>query len=275
MLVYALIGRSGSGKSHRAQQISREYGIEYIIDDGLLINGNKVLAGTSAKREDTRIAAVKRAIFINPVHRSEVRRAIEKSSPESILILGTSDNMVYKIAQNLDLPQPVKRIYIEDIASPREIEIAVRTRREQGKHVIPVPTFAIKKDFSGYFIDSVKNLRRKGKSPDDDGDDMEKTVVRPTYSYLGKYTIANNVIKSMVIFSGENVEGIHRVIRAAVENKYDGIKIEMDVSVDFGYIIPETVKKLRKHVKNEIEHMTAFNILEINVYVRSLNLGKQ
>lgn len=276
MIVYALIGKSGSGKSHRAQQISKEYGIEYIIDDGLLINGNRIAAGASAKREDTRIAAIKRAIFIDHDHRRQMCEAIEKLSPQSILVLGTSDNMIDRIIKTLELPEVSRRIYIEDIATAREIEMATRIRREQGKHVIPVPTFAIKKDFSGYFIDSVKNFRRRGKNiGEDEGEDTEKSVVRPTYSYLGRYTIANNVIKTMVSFSGENVKGIHKVIKVGIENRDNGMKIEMDVSVDYGNIIPDIVRNLKEYVKDEIEYMTAFNILEIDIYVKSLNFDMQ
>lgn len=270
--VIALIGRSGTGKSQRAQSLSRKYGIEYIIDDGLLIKGNKIVAGISAKKENTRIGAIKRALFMDPLHRKEVIGAIEKSEPSSILILGTSDGMVDKISENLNIPDIKKRIYIEDIATPKEIETAVRTRREQGKHVIPVPTFAVRKDFSGYFIDSIKSFRKKDKGTDND-DDIEKTVVRPTYSYLGKYIISNNVIKSMVSYAGEEVDGVYRVLKVNINNTDSGLKIDMDLIINFGCIIQDVVSKLKKHVRYCIEYMTAFNILEINVYVKSLNLG--
>ena len=49
MKVYAFVGVSGSGKSHHAQNVAFENGIDYIIDDALLINGTKVVAGKSAK----------------------------------------------------------------------------------------------------------------------------------------------------------------------------------------------------------------------------------
>ena len=48
MRVLAFVGPSGTGKSYRAQLVARENNIHYIIDDGLLINENEVLAGTSA-----------------------------------------------------------------------------------------------------------------------------------------------------------------------------------------------------------------------------------
>ena len=52
--VYAFVGPSGTGKSYRAQMVANEKGINYIIDDGLLISGNEVLAGISAKKAPTK-----------------------------------------------------------------------------------------------------------------------------------------------------------------------------------------------------------------------------
>ncbi len=63
MKVYALVGTSGTGKSYRAMTLASSRDIEFIIDDGLLIHGSKRLGGKSAKREKTKIAAVKRALF--------------------------------------------------------------------------------------------------------------------------------------------------------------------------------------------------------------------
>ena len=53
MTVYALVGKSGTGKSFRAKLLAEKIGISYIIDDGLLIYGDTILAGRSAKQENT------------------------------------------------------------------------------------------------------------------------------------------------------------------------------------------------------------------------------
>jgi len=45
-----------TGKSHRAVWVARERGIDFIIDDGLLIRGAQIIAGKSAKKEKTKIA---------------------------------------------------------------------------------------------------------------------------------------------------------------------------------------------------------------------------
>ena len=55
MKVVAFVGPSGTGKSHRAQVVAREHHIDYIIDDAILIHDNRVIAGTSAKKAETRI----------------------------------------------------------------------------------------------------------------------------------------------------------------------------------------------------------------------------
>ena len=52
---YAFVGPSGTGKSYRAQMVAGEKNIEYIIDDGLLVKGNEVIAGVSAKKAPTKI----------------------------------------------------------------------------------------------------------------------------------------------------------------------------------------------------------------------------
>ena len=43
--VYAFVGPSGTGKSYRAQMVASENDINFIIDDGLLIKDNEIVAG--------------------------------------------------------------------------------------------------------------------------------------------------------------------------------------------------------------------------------------
>ncbi len=62
-------------------------------------------------------------IYNRKKERDEIRKAIKKYKPEGILILGTSDGMVDKIAENLGLPKISKKtIYIKDVATEEEIE---------------------------------------------------------------------------------------------------------------------------------------------------------
>lgn len=273
MRIVGFVGASGTGKSHRASWVAREKGIDYIIDDGLFIRSNQVVAGISAKREKTRVGSIKRALFSDEAHTREVKDAIERNKPEAILILGTSDGMVDKIAQRLGLPEISERVYIEDVADEFEIRQAIATRREQGKHVIPVPTFEIKKDFSGYFLDPLRIFRRKGKVSFQL--EEEKSVVRPTFSYLGNYTISDYTIYQIVEYVVTGIKGVSKISRFRAENQPDGTYMEIDLVLVYGQPIRALVQELQQKVADEVERLTALNIRQINVTVKSLVVEKQ
>ncbi len=268
MKVVGFVGPSGTGKSHRASWVARERGIEFIIDDGLLIKVNQVVAGISAKREKTKVGSIKTALFSDEEHTRDVKYALNLYKPEAILILGTSDGMVERIAKRLDLPEISQKIYITDVSDEFEIKQAIATRREQGKHVIPVPTFEIKKDFSGYFLDPLQIFRRKGK-----GNFQlvgEKSVVRPTFSYLGNYTISDYTVYQIVEYVVTNIKGVGKISRFRADNRPDGTYMEMDLILIYGYALRPLIQEIQAKVRDEVEKLTALNIRLINVTVKSL-----
>lgn len=225
MQVYAFVGKTGTGKSYNAQRVAKENKINYIIDDAILIKNTKVVAGRSAKTEANFIASVKAAVFLDENRRAEMIQVLKKENPEKILILGTSDDMVEKIAANLKLGKIYKTIYIQDIATDEQIKEARRSRVEDGKHVVPVPTLEIKKQFSGYFLDSLKSFNFFGRDDDSVHDNSEKTIIRPTYSYLGNYTISDNVINAIISHVVSRVDGVSKVFKVVTEKYIDGMKL--------------------------------------------------
>lgn len=268
MKVYALVGSSGTGKSYRAMEVASNYNIEMMIDDGLIISGSKVVAGSSAKKEGTKIAAIKRALFTEKGHIEDSQRAIRDYQPNAILILGTSVGMVKRIQRALELPEIERVINIEEISNSEDISRALRERKEKGKHVIPVPALEVKKYFSGYFLDPLRIFRKSATSKKTEV--QEKTVVRPTFSYLGRYTISDTVLKSVISHIAMSVEGIYRVGRMNISTHPNGLTINMDVYVIYGYVIPKHLKDVQSNITKELEYMTGQNILEVNIYVKGL-----
>lgn len=266
MQVYALVGSSGTGKSYKAFVVASERGIDYIIDDGLLIGGTRIYAGRSAKREKTKLASVKRALFKDDEHREAVIAAIKELKPERILLIGTSLKMIEEIRKTLELPELYQIIPIESISTEKEIELARKSRKEDGKHVIPVPTLEIKKDFSGYFIDSLKIFSRRGKNSGVE----EKTIIRPTFSYMGKYEVSKNVLVQMIHICAAKMERIHKVLRIRIDNKPTGIHIYLDASVKLATRIDLMMNEFQKQIIEDIEHMTGINVLSVNIVVRGI-----
>ena len=268
---YGFIGPSGTGKSYRAQMVAGEKGINYIIDDGLLIKGNEVIAGVSAKKAPTKIETVKNALFINDERREEMQKVIKKQKVDKILILGTSDGMVDKIASNLGLTPISERIYINEVATEEEMETARRIRITQGKHVIPVPTFEIKKDFSGYLLDPLQIFKSKGK--DEAPYISEKSIIRPTFSYLGKFTISDSVFKDIIINVATKVKGVHKIMRIRIDKTakdVGGVLVYMEVSVNFGTNIVETLNRLKKDARREIENLTAMYVANVEIVAKHI-----
>lgn len=266
--VYAFVGPSGTGKSYRAQMVASEKNIEYIIDDGLLIHNNQVIAGESAKKAPTKIETVKKALFYTEKERQEIIKALKKYKPQSILILGTSDGMVKKIATNLGLPEISEITYITDVATEQEMETAKRIRVTEGKHVIPVPTFEIKKDFSGYLLDPLQIFKSKGKGQKPYI--SEKSIIRPTFSYLGNFTISDTVFRQIVEYLSTKTPAIYKVLKTRVQNYGEGPIIYMEVTIVYGFNVVEGLKDFKERARKEIEKLTAMNVVEIDVVAKSV-----
>lgn len=273
---YAFIGPSGTGKSYRAQYVASERGIKYIIDDGLLIKDSQVIAGISAKKAPTKIETVKNALFLNEERKSEVQKAIKKYRPDAILILGTSDGMVDKIAENLGLPSISERIYINEVATQEEMDTARRIRVTQGKHVIPVPTFEIKKDFSGYLLDPLQIFKSKGKNAEPYI--AEKSIIRPTFSYLGKFTISDSVFKDIIVTVAKKIEGIYKVLKIRVDktqNDTAGVQLYIEVSIEYGSNMIEVLRIFKKETRREIENLTAMYISNVDIVAKQIHFPEE
>lgn len=272
---YAFVGPSGTGKSYRAQMVASERNINYIIDDGLLIKENEVIAGISAKKAATKIETVKKALFNNPQEADEIKKAFRKYRPESILILGTSDNMIKKIRENLGLPELTETIYISDVATEEEMQEAKRIRQTQGKHVIPVPTFEIKKDFSGFILDPLQIFKSKGK--DNKPYISEKSIIRPTFSYLGKFVISDTVFRQIIEYLVIKTEGLYKATRVRIDKigENEGVSVYIEVVVEYGFNIVETLKDFKKKCKREIENLTAMNVENVDITAKGIHVSEE
>ena len=266
MKVYTLTGKSGTGKSYQAINLCKEKNIESIIDDGLFIYRNRVEAGISAKRQDTMVGAIKTALFHRDDHAEPVKKRIKELKPESILILGTSDKMTDRIVERLELPEVSERIYIEDITTEEEREIADKQRRGQGKHVIPVPTLQLKRDFAGYFLDPLRIIKsfKTGRQVTD------KTVVRPTFSYMGEFYISDFVLTDIAKCVGKEVRGITSVDKVYENTAPDNLIMDVSVTIDSRANFWETAMKFQTRLAEVTESMTAFNVVTVNVEITGI-----
>lgn len=267
MQVFALVGKSGTGKSFRARLVMEKYGINLLIDDGLLIEDQRILAGKSAKREDAYMAAVRTALFTERSHRREVRHAIEKSRFRRILVLGTSDRMIYKICAALKLPEPRRMIRIEEIATADEIRTAINHRTVSGRHVIPVPSIEVRRNYPRIMGDSIKVIWKRGLGLVRRDKSYEKTMVRPSFSSRGTVTISEAALTQMIMHCvAEQTPGL-TVSRVGISTDQRGYRIDVHVKVPYRLELKGSIYSLQQYIVEHVERFTGIIIDVLNIVI--------
>jgi ABC-type oligopeptide transport system ATPase subunit len=266
---YALIGESGTGKSFRAMLVAQKYRIGFIIDDGLLIRENRILAGHSAKKEKTFMAAIKVALYDNIERRSEIVKCLQAEKVRKILILGTSEKMVKKIAGRLELPAPQRIIHIEDIATQEDIEKAIRTRKIEGKHIIPVPAIEVKRSYPQIFYNAIRFFTRRGLSETLGNTPQmhEKSVVRPEYSKRNKVIISESALSQMVIHDVDEYNEQIFIKKISVKDDKNGYRLVITIDVPFSLQLGGDMHELQQYIIDNIERYTGILIEEVNIII--------
>ena len=274
--VYALVGESGTGKSFRSKLLAEEYGIHAIIDDGLLIQDDKIVAGRSAKREKTYMGAVRVALFDDKDHRDSVAKVLRKTHIKKILLLGTSEKMVSKIAMRLQLPQPQKIIHIEEIATKEEIEKAVKSRQVEGKHVIPVPTIEVKKNYPQILSSSMRDFfsqkkwfRKKLKNPN--GKMIEKSIVQPEFSKKGRIEISEAALTQMTMHCVNECDPDVKIKKITIKTDSRGYRLIVLIDVPFGTQLTGKIHRLQQYIIDKIESYTGILIEEVSIVIDKIS----
>ncbi|MBQ0070355.1 MAG: hypothetical protein KBS81_00620 [Spirochaetales bacterium] len=261
--VYGLVGRSGTGKSYHAKQVASRYNINLIIDDGLLIKGDRILAGHSAKQDPNFMAAVKTAVFDDEEHKNQITSALLKENYRKILIIGTSEKMVMKITQRLDLPEPSKIIHIEEVSSAEDIETAMHIRFTEGKHVIPVPSIEITRSAPQIVFDSIKvRLKKKPLKPTV----SEKTIVKPEFSRPAKDALSETALAQMIKHAISEYDGVMKVKKAKGSRNIDNTyTISVTIQLPMRHYISTSITDLQQYIGDCLEKFG-------NIMVRSVSI---
>ena len=266
--IYAFVGPAGTGKSHRATHVAKQHGIDYIIDDGLVISRGRILAGRSAKSEINRLRAIKRAIFEYPEHRDEVVSYLIKHTPKKLMILATSTGMIDKITARLGLNSPVRTIEITEISTQEEINAALRERREKKQHVVPVAKAQIQHNFAGKLVSQIKGFFR-GR----DKNENSNTIVKPLFSFNGKVTIGTDAILEMcrkMLSEGGHVKKIRELDLETYDDKIE-LSVEVDLTLGTQSAL-SIAKNLQKSLHGGLSYITGMDIRKINIRVNEIFL---
>ena len=179
--------------------------------------------------------------------------------------------MVEKIAVRLQLPQPFKIIKIEDIASQEDIERAIRSRRVEGKHVIPVPSIEIKRNYPQIFYDHVRVFLKGRKNLLSSNATMskvyEKSVVRPEFSKKGRVTISEAALSQMVIHCVGEFDPAVSIKKLTVKTDSRGYRLVIVIDVPFGTQLTGKIHQMQQYIVENIERYTGILVEEVHIVI--------
>jgi hypothetical protein len=269
--VQGLVGASGTGKSFRARLVAEREGLECIVDDGLVIRRGSILGGQWAKKEETLLAATRRALFDGPGDAEQGRTVLRESRVRGVLIVGTSEEMVRRIALALRLPAPRRWHRIEDIASRAEIEQALRSRGRAGRHALPVPAVDIRQSALRELASRARGLLAplvRGRLPAA-GKPGQPVAAAATPS-RGRVLYTEAAFAQMVMHCLQDSEPRARVSRVRVKSRGRWLVVEAGVVVPPGIEGSGRLHELRGALLGCLERHAGLPIRELHLVVEGI-----
>ena len=190
----------------------------------------------------------------------------------------TRNSMLEKITTNLWLNKPSMLIRIEDVSTEEERRHARSTRMNEGMHTIPVPTMEIKHEFSGYFSDPLGKIRSR-LNLEEGGVDLngenERTMIRPTFSSLGSYSISDEALLELIEITLKDLPGYGKVLEFKSEKRTIGVVFTLDLALLYGYDAQKVLYDAQQKIGNAVEKLTAITVVSVDIRAGRLVHGKE
>jgi len=271
--VYALVGMSGTGKSFRARLIAEKRGIDVIVDDGILIHGDAILAGHWAKKERTLLAATRRALFDTREHAREARDALRSVGFRAVLVVATSLEMAERIAAVLDLPRPSTVYPIDEVAPRDEREAAARRRRRAASHALPAQAVSIRRGPIASLAagaDSIADAVRRNTARDNR---LRAGVDRQKRS-RGGVAISIDALRQMVGHCVAEHDPRITVEKVRIRERGGMHDLEVGIRLPFALQTSGDLHRLREYVLHSLERYAGIIVRKVRLVVESVEAGR-
>lgn len=120
----------------------------------------------------------------------------------------------------------------------------------------------------------------------------KSTVILKEDENIGAVQIADDVVAMIASLAATEVEGVSAMAgnitnelmsKVGMKNLTKGVKVEvaeqkvrvdLAVTMEYGYNIPATCQKVQSKVKNAIENMTGLTCSDVNIRIAGINMKK-
>ena len=126
---------------------------------------------------------------------------------------------------------------------------------------------------------------------------MEQESKKNTYldenAKVGTVKIADDVVAMIAALAATEVEGVasmagnvtHELLsRVGVKNATKGtrvevlqkkVKVDLAITIEYGYNIPATCQRVQAKVKNAVENMTGLDVTDVNIRIAGISVSKE
>lgn len=128
--------------------------------------------------------------------------------------------------------------------------------------------------------------------------DMEQDLARNAYviqedAKFGTVKIADDVVAMIAALAATEVEGVaamggnmtSEILKrvgmkslakgAKVEVLSKQVKVELAITMEYGFNIPATCQQVQNKVKSAIENMTGLEVTDVNIRIAGINVTKE
>lgn len=121
---------------------------------------------------------------------------------------------------------------------------------------------------------------------------MENSYVLKEDKTIGSVQIADDVVAMIASLATSEIEGVSALVgnisnelmsKVGVKKLTKGVKVELydkkvkvdlALSMEYGYNIPGTCAKVQDKVKSAIENMTGLQVVDVNIRIAGINMSK-
>ena len=121
----------------------------------------------------------------------------------------------------------------------------------------------------------------------------KNTVVLQENEEIGSVKIADDVVAMIAALAATEVEGVAALSgnmtneflsRVGVRNAAKGtrveviqkkVKVDLAITIEYGFNIPATCQRVQTKVKNAVENMTGLEVTDVNIRIAGINVAKE
>ena len=100
----------------------------------------------------------------------------------------------------------------------------------------------------------------------------EKSIIRPTFSYMGNFTISDTVFRQIIEYIASKTPSITEILKVRVIKSDDGPSIYVEVEIKYGFNIMFELKEFKERCIREIERQTTMNVIVMKIIAKKITM---